>query len=105
MLFCFFSKARDTDNHLSRVIWLLLFVLCGAMTTYGVYAAIEDFQSWPSVTSIILQHNDKVEFPAVTICNLNRVHCSHLYNMILQCEEDVSSNVGIKQILLTNSKR
>ncbi len=39
---------------------------------------ITDYYDYPVVTNINLDHKAQVTFPAITICNLNRIHCLNL---------------------------
>ena len=40
-----------------------------------------------------MRNTYQMGFPAVTICNANRVHCGHLYEGIMMCADDVSIHI------------
>ena len=63
------------------------------MTVLGVIWTAEDYASSPIVTSVTVKNQHKLEFPAVTLCNLNKLHCGNLYLRILNCSEDVSESI------------
>ena len=39
-------------------------------------------------TSVSVEKKTFMEFPAITVCNKNIIHCQHLFDMILDCEYD-----------------
>ena len=53
-------------------MWALIFVFFAFMSVSNLASFVADFQSHPVTTSINVTKRSQVEFPAVTICNLNR---------------------------------
>ena len=82
-----FAQARTSDNKYSRCAWSILFIIGAVLTIRGLQASISSYLEHRSVTTITNEFVSMLKFPSVTICNLNRVHCGHLYDMISRCEK------------------
>ena len=83
-----FTQTRDSDNYTSKVIWALLFLAGLILTIVAVVSVITDYFKYGSVTNVQLKHSSRgMVFPAVTVCNTNRIHCGHLYDKIISCGE------------------
>ena len=82
-----FSQARGSDNKYSRCVWAVLFVVGVILTIYGVKSSISNYLEYRSITTVTTEPQSILEFPSVTICNLNKVHCGNLYDMIARCEK------------------
>ena len=54
------------------LVWALIFAIFSFMSVSNLASFVADFQSHPVTTSINVTKRSQVEFPAVTICNLNR---------------------------------
>ena len=90
------TQSRDSDNIFSKCAWMLL-ALCGyALTLYGVSFSINQFLQHEFNTKVSYNSSigfkTQMSFPSVTICNTNRVHCGHLYNLIQDCTKVRCSN-------------
>ncbi|EHB10266.1 Amiloride-sensitive cation channel 5 [Heterocephalus glaber] len=59
-------------NKIQRVIWLTVVLGSVSLLMWQVYSRLVNYFSWPTTTSIEVQYVEKIEFPAVTFCNLNR---------------------------------
>ena len=82
-----FTQTRDSDNYTSKVIWALLFLTGLILTIVAVVSVITDYFKYGSITNVQLKHSSHgMAFPAVTVCNTNRIHCEHLYDKIISCE-------------------
>ena len=79
------TQARDTDCKVSKASWFLFANLGIGLTCYLVNNCFQSYLAYETETTIDITSPLQVEFPAVTICNQNRVHCGNLYNLILQC--------------------
>ena len=77
------SQSRASDCKLHKWVWILFFVVGFSLTTYQVINALLTFTKHNTETSITLINKVRLDFPSVTVCNQNRVHCRHLYNLIL----------------------
>ncbi|XP_012941892.1 amiloride-sensitive sodium channel subunit gamma-like [Aplysia californica] len=55
-----------------NVFWFLL-ILCGiVMSIMNLVKIAEDFRSSPVTTEVKMEYQPKIEFPSVTICNMNK---------------------------------
>ena len=70
--------------------WFVISIAFSIPTIAGVYFVFEDFFLYPVVTNIQSIQNSTIEFPSVTICNTNRVHCENLLEYVSTCQ-NVSS--------------
>ncbi|RUS74945.1 hypothetical protein EGW08_017300 [Elysia chlorotica] len=59
-----------------RLLWAVLVICFSIWATYNVTQIISDFRQNPVITSVSSEYQGKVTFPAVTICNLNRIRQS-----------------------------
>ena len=86
-----FTQCRDTDTVVSKGFWFILALTGWALTSYTTYSTILSFLAYDIVTKTTFKtgqvFQSNVTFPSVTICNSNRVHCGHLYDLINKCEK------------------
>ena len=86
-----FTQCRDTDTSISKGFWFILAIIGWSLTAYSTYSTIKSFLEYETMTKTTFQTGSslktKLKFPSVTVCNSNRVHCGHLYDLIYQCEE------------------
>lgn len=59
-----------------RFIWTLLVTTGGGLAFYQFISIVQEFQTNPVSTVVSVEYEQHMEFPAVTICNLNRVKMS-----------------------------
>ncbi len=57
-------------------------------TVRGIVQVVVDFYARPVITNINVTHKAEVPFPAVTVCNLNRVHCLNLMETFLTLKKE-----------------
>ena len=81
------SQSRASDCRIHKYLWILAFIVGASLTTYQVYNALLTYKKHNTETSITLKNKVKLDFPSVTVCNQNRVHCRHLYDRILECNK------------------
>ena len=78
-----------------RMFWielgLLVFVVGVGFTVRGMYEVCIDFYSYPFTTSTDVVHNSSLNFPAISICNLNRIHCGNLVLEIVRLREEITN--------------
>lgn len=43
-----------------------------SLLVWQVYSRLVNYFRWPTTTSMEVQYVERIEFPAVTFCNLNR---------------------------------
>ena len=63
-------------------VWLTIFVLLVALTLNDVVQLVQEYISGPVDVSTTLEHKDTIDFPSVTVCNRNVVHCDRLKKFI-----------------------
>ena len=63
-------------------VWLTIFVLLVALTLNDVVQLVQEYISRPVDVSTTLEHRDTIDFPSVTVCNRNVVHCGRLKKFI-----------------------
>ena len=79
------SQYRLSDNKLSKCLWLFLHFGGLFGTIAMVRIAMLRYLGHEFVTVVRRENQFSVDFPSVTICNPNRIHCQHLYDMIDEC--------------------
>ena len=81
------SQYRISDNKHSKRFWLCMYVFGLCWTAIIVHDAVERYLGKPFVTKVSRLSKFSSKFPSVTICNPNRIHCQHLYDMIDKCAQ------------------
>ncbi len=85
------SHAAKAPSRARSLYWLALFLAGLVFTIRGMAALVQEFQGYPVVTSSKLTTRSSVPFPAITLCNLNRVNCHdaiiYAFNLNLQLEK------------------
>ncbi|XP_032225908.2 acid-sensing ion channel 3 isoform X2 [Nematostella vectensis] len=59
------------NSFIRRVIWLLVVLAAFCGFGYQLYKSITFYYEWPTVTAMTTEWDEELDFPAVTICNLN----------------------------------
>ncbi|GFO07432.1 acid-sensing ion channel 3 [Plakobranchus ocellatus] len=59
-----------------RMVWSVLVIGFVAWAAHNVYQIVSDYNSHPVQTSLSSEYHNKMNFPAVTVCNLNRIRRS-----------------------------
>ena len=96
---------------ISKLIWFVLLVVGSSMTFYALYNVSSDYLAFEISTKVTLETVSSQEFPAVTVCNHNRlrknmtvfdvvfskfqlfrVHCKNLLKQLYKCEADPMCN-------------
>ena len=63
-------------------IWLVIFTVLGYYTVVGFLDIVFEYLEYPVITTTDISHQNQVDFPAVTICNLNRVNCHNAFKVM-----------------------
>ncbi|KAF8793408.1 FMRFamide-activated amiloride-sensitive sodium like protein [Argiope bruennichi] len=71
------SQIGKAPNPLRKVIWLFILILGLCATFFEAYRFLTSFLEYPVVVSLHLDEKQDLEFPAVTVCNLNRMKTTH----------------------------
>ena len=72
------SYLIDSKSVIGRIFWILVFSTAFGTTCYFGSSVVWDFIDWPYTTKVELVSKSRIEFPAVTICNMNRLRRSKL---------------------------
>ncbi|MEJ1277652.1 acid-sensing (proton-gated) ion channel family member 5 [Cricetulus griseus] len=62
----------QNKSKVRKVIWLSVVLGSVSLLVWQIYSRLVNYFAWPTTTSIEVQYVEKIEFPAVTFCNLNR---------------------------------
>ena len=76
-----------SKNVVSKTYWFVIFAVSSIATFGQVYTVFEDYFSYNVVTDVKVIQNSSIDFPSVTICNTNRVHCGNLLKYASTCEK------------------
>ncbi|XP_049521100.1 acid-sensing ion channel 4-A-like [Dermacentor silvarum] len=63
---------------LRRVTWLLVWLSLGALLTQDLSAVVTDYLRFDDIVTVSVHEPARPSFPAVTVCNVNRVRRSAL---------------------------
>ncbi|KAL9986112.1 hypothetical protein ACROYT_G000192 [Oculina patagonica] len=74
------GRILPVKNRARTVIWSFLFVVAVGMLSFEVSLLLWKFQSRPLATLITMESKTSLFFPEVTICNVNMIKSSFLYN-------------------------
>ena len=91
------SHAANAKNRVWSFYWLIIFIVGFVATAYNIYTLLDDYHKYPVTTTTDLVHESSVYFPAVTICNQNRIHCQNLINHLLTLREELELNVDLNE--------
>ena len=81
------TQVRDTNCQKSKFLWMLLAFFGFGFTSWTVNKTVQNYFDFESVTTINVKNEKVIDFPSVTVCSQNRVHCKHLYDLIKTCTE------------------
>ena len=78
--------------------WLLIFLGLLGLTLYSLVLLIVDIYKYPVLTSNYMERSQGIPFPAVTVCNLNRVNCQNLYTTRKELAENGSMQADLDRV-------
>ena len=82
------SHAKNATCHYTKAYWIIILLVGYTMTYYATILTFLDYFEYNTMTSVsVVSEEEKFEFPAVTICNSNRIHCRNLLHAIQVCEK------------------
>ena len=67
----------STEKHW-KAFWTILTLAFLAITGYSAIKIVIEYCTYNVVTNFTVDHQDRLDIPSVTICNVNRVHCGNL---------------------------
>lgn len=69
-----------SENVFSKIFWTVMLIFAAGILTWQTYELIADYNSYNTASELI--HSDRIPFPAVTICNVNRMKRSLLVTIL-----------------------
>ena len=91
------NNAAKSKTKGRSLVWAAIFLFLGYWTGAGIYEVginqlcccldtvclqiVVEFLRYPIITSTDVSHRPSVDFPAVTICNLNRINCHNAFQV------------------------
>ncbi|XP_035207599.1 degenerin-like protein asic-2 [Stegodyphus dumicola] len=67
------SRMTHVQSKSRKTFWILILIVCIFSCGYEAYKFFNIYLQYPVIISVDVQNNTSIEFPAVTICNLNRM--------------------------------
>ena len=90
------NNAAKGKSKLRSSIWLAIFGVLAYYTVDGIYEIVVDFFDYPVLTNTDLTYKSEVDFPAVTICNLNRVNCHNAFQAMYDIKITLKKNSSLE---------
>ena len=66
------SHAAKSRSYLQCVYWIAVFLLGAVVTVPSLIGIVIEYRRYPVITKSLLSHSEVAEFPAITLCGLNR---------------------------------
>ncbi|XP_077553678.1 acid-sensing ion channel 2-like [Haemaphysalis longicornis] len=88
-----FIQMAQARNPLRIIIWFVAFVGLGSVALTNLYELMDEYFQYPLTVNIRLEDVYNVEFPAVTMCNLNPVRKS------LLCGQETDLDYDLQEFL------
>ncbi len=67
---------------ISQLVWLCLFLTGLGLTIASVATIFIEYSENLIVTTVTTEQHKSMPFPAITLCNNNKMHCGHLLERI-----------------------
>ncbi|KAH7962616.1 FMRFamide-activated amiloride-sensitive sodium channel [Rhipicephalus sanguineus] len=88
-----FIQMAQARNPFRIIIWFVAFVGLGSVALSNLYELMHEYFQYPLTVNIRLEDVNNVEFPAVTLCNLNPVRKS------LLCGQETDLDYTLQEFL------
>ncbi|XP_050390140.1 amiloride-sensitive sodium channel subunit gamma [Patella vulgata] len=75
-------KAAESKGNFRRFMWIILTLIGSGIAIQHVAKIIILYNQWPLSTVVTIENNNKLDFPAVTICNMNPAKRSTLKSKV-----------------------
>ena len=56
-------------------MWLAVFSALAGTTIHGIYNVLYNYYQYEVITSSDISRETQIPFPAITVCNINKVYC------------------------------
>ena len=76
-----------TKELLSKLYWITIFLVFSVATIQALVKSFPEYLKHPVITQVSYVQNNSLNFPSVTICSANRVHCGNLQKYIEECDK------------------
>ncbi|XP_024425041.2 acid-sensing ion channel 5 isoform X1 [Desmodus rotundus] len=98
-------------SKIRKAMWLAVVLSSVSLVVWQIYSRLVNYFSWPTTTSIAVQYVEKIEFPAVTFCNLNRFQTDavtkfgsifilwNIVSKVLHFQEISANSTGFKEAI------
>ncbi|XP_063427631.1 amiloride-sensitive sodium channel subunit alpha-like [Mytilus trossulus] len=53
------------------ICWIIVWLICAVFLIYTVVVELKNYYSYPTISNTFIQLEEKLSFPAVTICNMS----------------------------------
>uniref|UniRef100_A0A8D0H961 Bile acid-sensitive ion channel n=1 Tax=Sphenodon punctatus TaxID=8508 RepID=A0A8D0H961_SPHPU len=70
-----------TQSKMRKVLWILVLIGFIIIVAWQIYSRLIYYFSWPTTTSVVVRYVEKIDFPAVTFCNMNRFQTHAVANL------------------------
>ena len=84
------SHAREENKPVFKWLWMVIFFLGFVLTNHQLLELMSKILQYEVNTSVNVEKRSFLDFPSVTVCNNNLIHCQYLFDMILDCEKKLS---------------
>ncbi|XP_076330960.1 acid-sensing ion channel 4-A-like [Tachypleus tridentatus] len=89
------SQIAKSPTVCRRCIWVFVFCLCIGFCIYHSVSFVTSYLEYPVIVNLDVENNLELEFPAVTVCNLNGLRKS-----VLMLQQHVNPNEDLFNLLL-----
>ena len=84
------NAGKEQTSILRRVIWLIAFTIMFYVSLCQIINIVKEYFTYPVTTKVTVMNSPIVFFPAVTICNQNRINCCNLAQTMGACRANYS---------------
>ncbi|XP_017534042.3 acid-sensing ion channel 5 [Manis javanica] len=97
-------------SRIRKVIWLVVVLGSVSVVIWQIHCRLANYFTWPTTTAVEVQYVEKIEFPAVTFCNLNRFQTTavakfgvafflwNIVSKVLHLQEISANSTGSKEV-------
>ncbi|XP_013083409.2 FMRFamide-activated amiloride-sensitive sodium channel-like [Biomphalaria glabrata] len=100
-------RAVSSNKCWIRGIWTLLVLVGAGLALYQFISIVREFQTSPVSTVVSIKYQPRLEFPAVTLCNLNPIRLSKasqaIKDLVNGTETLEQQNARLEELLSENS--
>lgn len=98
------SRVIDSTRAIFRLAWLLTVLTFLCVLMWQAYRLVDEYRGNPTTTTIQMVTNNKLSFPAVTVCNMNRLRRSKLVGTRFEPLLDMDRHVTILNLGLDDNE-